>query len=78
MTGGVATAFKFMSKAFSGIKYVFSVVGGPLSKFVGQIKDQKAEEKEAKAGKDDPTDASTQKEAYLRAYVGEIIRAESP
>ena len=76
LTGGVATAFKYMAKAFSGIKYVFKVVGGPISKFVGQIKNQKEEAKEAEAGKEDPTDPETQKETYLRAYIGELIKAE--
>ena len=76
LTGGVATAFKYMAKAFKGIKYVFKVVGGPLGKFVGQIKNQKEEAKEAEEGKDDPTDPETQKEAHLRAYIGEILRSE--
>ena len=76
LTGGVATAFKYMAKAFKGIKYVFKVIGGPLSKFVGQIKNQKEETKEAEAGKEDPTDPETQKETYLRAYIGELIKSE--
>ena len=73
LTGGVATAFKYMAKAFKGIKFVVKVVGGPISKFVGQIKDQEAEKKEAEAGKEDPTDPETQKESYLRAYVRQIL-----
>ena len=73
LTGGIATAFKFMAKVFKSIKFVFKVVGDPISKFVGQIKDQEAAEKEAAAGKEDPTDPETQKESYLRAYVRQIL-----
>ena len=76
LSGGVATAFKYMGKLFKGVKYVLKVVGEPMSKFVSQIENAKEEAKEAEAGEDDPTDEKTKKEAYIRAYVRQILKEE--
>ena len=76
LSGGVATAFKYMGKLFKGVKYVLKVIGEPMNKFVSQIENAKEEAKEAEAGEDDPTDEKTKKEAYVRAYVRQILREE--
>ncbi len=76
LSGGISTAFAFMAKAFGGIKYVLKVAGEPMSRFVGQIKNSKEEAKEAEEGEDDPTDEKTKKEAYIRAYVQQILKEE--
>ena len=75
ISGGVATFMSYVAKAMGGIKLVMSVVGEPMSKFVGQIKDKKKEEAEAAKGKDDPTEKSGSKnESFdFRKHVESIL-----
>ena len=81
--GGIGVALKWMAKVWGGLKFVLKTLSPTLSKFAGQIKDEKKEKAEAEKGLDDPTDsASSQKkedkksdpaaeknESLIRAYV---------
>ena len=77
LSGGLATAVKFLVKAFGGMKFVLRIMSQPLEKFTGKIKDTKAEMAEAEKGEDDPTDPDTKTEAYVRRRVRAALLASS-
>jgi len=68
VSGGIATFMKYLLKAFKSMKMVMSVVSGPMSEFVSQIKDKKKEEAEANKGKDDPTEKKSEKSDKNESY----------
>ena len=82
LSGGVATAFKYMGKLFGGVKYVLKVIDAPMSKFVAKVKSDKGEIEEAEKGEDDPTDKDADKkkknEVFLREYVQQVLIGSLP